>query len=272
VDILLNGLDAWFNDATLDYSKYPRTYQKLIKEQTALGWRQLFQGRLTTEWARLQDRHLHDIKAHSNFKTGTLWTTNIITTLWKAFFTMWEARNAVVHGADSSSRQKSRRDRAAISLRHLHAKRNEVLATDQGLFLTDSPEALDHWVETHSATYIENWLQIWKPVILDSAKAAHAFAIRSVRPLYEYFSPVYTPPPSRRPPKPRYKSNAHTVHDRRKPRKKKPATPPARNHSILAFFKRRTTIPTTHPGQASRPAPAQTLPPGSPPLESSTIR
>ena len=93
---------------------------------------------------------------------------------------MWEARNAVVHGADSSSRQTARQEHAAVSLRHLHSKRNEVLAADQGLVISDTPEDLEHWVETHSATYIENWLSIWKPVIIDSAKAAHAFAIKSV--------------------------------------------------------------------------------------------
>jgi hypothetical protein len=272
VDLLLNGIDAWFHGVPLDPSKYPRIFHRLIREQTAIGWRQIFQGRMTSEWARLQDNHLRDIKALSNFKSGTLWTTTIITTTWKSFFTMWEARNAVVHGADTSTRQQARRDHAAISLRHLHTKQDDVLATDRKLFISDCPKALDHWVNTHTATYIENWLKIWKPVIIDSAKAAQAFAIKSVLPLREYFSPTYTPPSSRRPPKPRYKPNAHTVHDRQKPKKKRKPVPPLRNHSILAFFKRQPTPPTTQSGSVLRPAPALPLPPETPPLVSSTIR
>jgi hypothetical protein len=264
--LLLNGLDAWFHDVSLDKTKYPRLFHRLIEEQNTLGWRQIFQGRLTKEWARLQDSHLREIKAHSNSKTGTLWTSNIITTVWKTFFTMWEARNAVVHGADSSTRHKKRRDHAAIALRHLHTKCDDVLATDRSLFISESPDVLNHWVNTHTATYIENWLKIWKPVILDSAKAAQAFAIRSVRPLQEYFAPTYTPKGSRRPPKPRYKSNSHTVHDRQKPRKKKQPTPPSRNHSILAFFNRRkpTQPPTlVQPDQLPQ-HPSLPIPPSSP--------
>jgi hypothetical protein len=135
-------------------------------------------------------------------------------------------RSAGPEWADSETRQQARRDHAVISMRHLHTKHHEVLATDQNLFLCQLPDELNHWVEKHSTTYIENLLQIWKLVVLDNVKAAHTFAIKSVRPLYEYFTPIYTPPVSGRPPlKPWYKSNAHTVHDRRKPCKKSSVTP-----------------------------------------------
>jgi hypothetical protein len=271
-DILLNGLDCWFTGTALVTSKYPRLFYRLITEQTLISWRQIFQGRMSTEWARMQNLHLRKINACSNSNTGTLWTKNIITTVWKTFFIMWEARNSVVHGDDPGTHKKARREHAALSIHHLHSKRDEVLATDTNLFISDTTEGLDHWVNTHTATYVENWLKIWKPVLLDSAKAAQAFTTCSVRPLREYFSPIYTPPTSRRPPKPRYKTNAHTIHDRHKPRTKKKFTRPTRNHSILASFQRQTPTTTIDTGQALQPSPATTKLPDTPFLDLSTSK
>jgi hypothetical protein len=247
VDILIEGLATWFNAGTIDKAAYPTSFHRLIHEQSQLGWRQLFQGRMSNEWARLQDIYLRRIQSTANSQTGLLWTTTIITTIWKEFFIMWETRNTAVHGKDNESRHTARIHRATIELKHLHKKQPDVLATDRALFLGDNPEAIDQWVQTHTATHIENWLRVWKPVILDSAKAAQAFALQSVRPIREYFNPTHTPAPSRRPPKPRYTTNAHTVHDRNRVRKKRTRQPPARNHSILAFFTRRkTTLPITN--------------------------
>jgi hypothetical protein len=107
---------------------------------------------------------------------------------------MWETRNQAVHGKDSESRQKARIRRATIELRHLHKKRNTVLATDRDLFLGENDNDLTQWIQTHSATHIENWLRVWKPVLVDSVKAAPAFALQSVRPLREYFQTTRNPP------------------------------------------------------------------------------
>jgi hypothetical protein len=240
VDILLNGIDAWFNDIPLNKLDYPRTFHKLIAEQTALGWRQIFQGRMSLEWSSLQDQHLRQLQITANCHTGLLWTTNVITTVWKEFFTMWSNRNTAIHGKDSDTRHKSRLRHAAVQLKHLHLKRTDVLATDRDLFIGDTDESIDRWVQARSATHIENWLRIWKPVILDSAKAAHAFAIKSVRPIHQYFAPVAPlVPTSRRPPKPRYTTREHTRFDRNQVRKKRPHTRPPTNHSITTFFRRR---------------------------------
>jgi hypothetical protein len=240
VDILLNGIDAWINSSPFDKTKYPIIYHRLIDEQSALGWRQIFQGRMTMEWARLQDQHLRQLKITSNCQSGLLWTTNILTTVWKEFFVMWTARNAAIHGQDSSSRQKARLRHAAVEVKHLHSKRDSVLATDRDLFIGDNDAAIDQWIQKRSATHIENWLRIWKPVIIDSAKAAHAFAVKSVLPIHTYFAPVAPlVPTSRRPPKPRYTTREHTRFDRNQVRKKRPLTRPAANHSITTFFTRR---------------------------------
>jgi hypothetical protein len=57
--ILLTALEAWFTNTPADFSQYPTQYSHLIQQQMQIGWRQLFNGHLSTEWSQLQDEHLH---------------------------------------------------------------------------------------------------------------------------------------------------------------------------------------------------------------------
>jgi hypothetical protein len=233
---LLNGIDAWFHSIELDHNRYPRTFHKLILDQTAMGWWQIFQGRMCREWARLQNQHLHQQNAANNSTSGLLWTTSIITTVWKEYFAMWEVRNDAVHGSDSETRQIARRRKLKVELHHLHNKRNLVLHTDRDLFLAANPEDLDTHIERTNVNHLENWLRMWKPVILESAKTAAALSIQSVRPIRTYFARLQPVKLTHHPPKPRYDKRFHTRHDRNRVRKK--TLPPPSNHSILSFFSR----------------------------------
>jgi hypothetical protein len=240
IDILINGLDAWFTDTPLDKTRYPQKYHALIDNQASMGWRQIFQGRMCREWSRLQDRHLIDQQARNHTSSGLLWTTSIITTVWTSYFEMWDKRNKAVHGEDHKTRQIARRRKLAIELRHLHSQRDQALYTDHDIFIGDTPEDLEHYLDRTNVHHIENWLLIWKPVIVDSVKTAAALAISSVRPIREYFARLITPTPSRRPPKPRYDRRFHSLHDNHRVKRQRKRKPPPRNHSILAYFARQT--------------------------------
>jgi hypothetical protein len=81
--ILLTALEAWFTDTPANFSTYPPQYSHLIQQQMQIGWRQLFNGRLSTEWSRLQDEHLHQQGLHNKKTTGLLWTTMILSKIWE---------------------------------------------------------------------------------------------------------------------------------------------------------------------------------------------
>jgi hypothetical protein len=57
----------------------------------------LFNGRLSAEWANLQDNHLHANKLARKTQSGTLWTANIITAIWALFEVIWKLRNEVIY-------------------------------------------------------------------------------------------------------------------------------------------------------------------------------
>jgi hypothetical protein len=247
-DLLIKGLDAWLSSSTLEITDFPPSLHPLILSQTRIGWRQLFQGRFSLEWIKLQDTYLQELGIHRADTTGTLWVTRIITVIWKQFLLMWEERNASVHGHDSATRKIATHKRIATEFRFVHTKRTEVLHTDRELFIGDNTDDVEAFIETTTPKYLENWLQIWRPVILDSAKAAAAFALTSVQPLTNYFDTLRSEPQSKRPPKPRYSKSAHTRHDGTDCVCCQPAPkPPVRNYQITKFFSRRFKLIETRP-------------------------
>jgi hypothetical protein len=82
LDILIDGLHTWFSHSTVDSSRYPCSYHKLIREQNEIGWRHLFNGHLTTQWRVKQDRYILKMKIKMRTNTGTGWALRTMTTLW----------------------------------------------------------------------------------------------------------------------------------------------------------------------------------------------
>jgi hypothetical protein len=243
IDVLIQGIDAWLTGSQLDIETFPSSLHPLITSQTAIGWRHLFQGRFSLEWSHLQDQYLQEIGLYHSDTTGTLWVTRMITVIWKQFFMMWEQRNQQVHGHDKTTQRKAKRRRLASEFKHLHSKRPEVLHTDRDLFIGTTEDDVDTFIETATPKYIENWLQVWRPVILDSVKAAAAYALKSVPPLTTYFESLRPLPPLKRPQKPRYTKTAHTRNDGTdRVRRKRRRRPPARNYQITRFFSRRSKL------------------------------
>jgi hypothetical protein len=98
-------MEAWLNDTDADFSSIPPLYNTLIQQQTRIGWCQLFNGRISTKWACLQDEYLIDRNLQTKKKTGQLWATQIITGIWDGWTLVWTIRNKVIHGHDRASRQ-----------------------------------------------------------------------------------------------------------------------------------------------------------------------
>ena len=57
-ELALSVSEKWFlaiEDLTLDPQDYPAQVTNIILEQNAIGWRQLFNGRFSKAWSKLQD-------------------------------------------------------------------------------------------------------------------------------------------------------------------------------------------------------------------------
>ena len=188
-NILIDGLEQWFRESHIDPSKYPPQFQLLIRQQTAIGWRQIFSGRMSNEWNRLQADH-----AYRNGKrdqaASLLWTTNIICSIWKEWFDLWDLRNGVIHGHDSTSRNKAKRDRAEQEIRLIYDSREAMLPADRD-HLEDNAE--DH-ITGKSTQRLQNWLHTYRGLFKKSIADAKKRSVTGVRSIRSYFLPIQEPP------------------------------------------------------------------------------
>jgi hypothetical protein len=67
----------------------------------------------------------------------------------------------------------------------LHSKQDQVLAVDSNVFI-GVPAALETFLLVTTATHIQNWIYVWKPIILSSVQRAKDWSIHGVRTLTEY--------------------------------------------------------------------------------------
>jgi hypothetical protein len=236
LDILITGLDCWFKGVRIDPARFPRRYHKLIQEQTLIGWRHLFNGHLTNEWRQKQDYFVRRRKIRTLTHTGSGWSLRTLTILWTEFLHLWKMRNESIHGHDSSTQQQARRRQLRIEIEMLHTKRDQVLASDSDIFKGDTPAELQHFLDTSSATHVQNWLHVWKPFILSSIKSAKELSLNGVQTLQTYFTPTTALP---------HRPLTARVHRTARPRQRDPMAlpqPSYRFRSLRSFF---STIQST---------------------------
>ena len=183
--ILLTALEAWLTNTPADFSQYPTQYSHLIRQQTQIGWRQLFNGRLSTEWSRLQDEYLYQQGLHNKKTTGLLWATTVLSKIWEEWTSIWNIRNQVIHGHDQTSRLNIQRLEAETELRAIYDERELLLPADQDHLFDD--------VNTHlaySTNSIRNWLNTYQGLFTDSISKAKKRALDGVHSIRSYFQPA----------------------------------------------------------------------------------
>lgn len=200
--ILVQGLHAWFEEREFSSNGFPNKFHRLIAQQNAIGWQQIFHGRFSTEWARLQDDHLihltHQIDKGAYVqgtmkRTGDQWCQDITTVLWKQWSTLWRLRNEVVHGRDEQDRRRQKEKENMRKLRHIYSQREFMEPSVQEL-LFDNIQ--DH--EKLPSYAIQNWLAVHESVFAHSIKQVTRCAIQGVRNIRSYFTvtpqqPVLSP-------------------------------------------------------------------------------
>jgi hypothetical protein len=167
-------------------NQYAAELHPLIRTQTRIGWRQMFNGRFCKQWGDIQSTHLYRIRHHlpNKYNTRQKWQVAIITTLWENWYVLWKMRNADVHGADEASRIRAEKREVARKLSMIYAQRNHMEPSVQALLYPDIQTHLEQptWV-------IQNWLAIQGPVFMTSIRAVKAKAIQNVRSIRSYFPP-----------------------------------------------------------------------------------
>ena len=193
LDILLEGLSAWFEDRQPAFNFQSVKYNALISRQNKAGWDQILYGRFVIDWRNIQDEHLHSMHNTKQQQTGRTWVTKTTKLIWHQIYTTWEIRNDTLHGIDQSSIEVARLERAMRETEALYEVKTDVLPRDYDLFYTTIDEHYEH--ETTSRG-LRQWIHTWKPVILQSIKQATTLGTRGLANIRQFFTlPIPPEPP-----------------------------------------------------------------------------
>ena len=181
--LLQRGLLEWFRgNEVMPVEGYPDDFVALIYSQNAIGWRQLFNGKWSTHWARIQGAYAGESQDHETSVLGDKWNVAIIQTIWVQWGVLWKTRNETVHGNDLLTRKAAEMEILKRRMRAVYALDTRVEPAVAYVFRQPMEEHL-----AKGAHYVTNWLAIYDPLVRESAKRATARDIQGMRPLTEYF-------------------------------------------------------------------------------------
>jgi hypothetical protein len=174
------------DELILDPLAYPPQVHKLIEEQNAIGWRQLFSGRFSREWAPIQDASYSRAPPPDGQqkRTGLRWQTKFILKIWEDWDDRWSDRNKALHGHDAATRSQAMRRETRRHLDSIYREREFMEPHVQALLL-NSPEA--HAAQSVSTT--RNWIATHQAMFRNSVRRVKARTLLGMRSIRSHFQP-----------------------------------------------------------------------------------
>ena len=128
------AIAEWFETGHAPLNKYPEKFHEAIWSQGAIGWRQIFNGRISRHW----------LKHQGNTKTSSgkvwmdyIWGVSIVETCLQMMIDLWELINEEVHSKEEATKQQKRKAKAAISVGALHDLEEIARSSYSFLFYQD---------------------------------------------------------------------------------------------------------------------------------------
>ena len=111
------AMSEWFEIGYVSLYKYQEKFHDAIWSQGAIGWRQIFNGRILRHWLEHQG---NTKTSKGRLRMDYAWGASIVETCLQMMIDLWEMRNEEVYGKEEVTKQQKRKEKAAISVRELH--------------------------------------------------------------------------------------------------------------------------------------------------------
>ena len=133
--------------------------RNLAAAQEAIGWTNLFKGRISKQWIERQRHHIGDKATTKN--NALNWATTVIDHFFTQWFKVWDQRNLDRHGNNYQGRANKLKDVAFREMTQLYTFEEAVPDDIRWLFQTPLEECL-HWPLFRQQAWITNWEHIIK--------------------------------------------------------------------------------------------------------------
>jgi len=130
---------------------YDQTHHAHIKEafekQCEIGWDEFLRGRISSRWGNIMQTYYRTMNLGS-FRNGMAWEVKVIHTMWQIFLQTWQARNNLLHGADTTENRQIRSLDIDQQVRNAYRlDQNCIAPQHQGLF-TNLHDTLNNLLDT----------------------------------------------------------------------------------------------------------------------------
>ena len=160
---LASAISEWFETGHVSVNKYPAKFHEAIWSQGAIGWRQIFNGKISRHWLGHQG---HTKTSQGRLRMDYIWGANIVETCLRMMIDLWEMRKEEVYGKEEGTKQQIRKEKAATRVRELHKLQETARPSDAKLFYAD----MDRQIETSTAATLEGFVAMKTKSIHNSVK------------------------------------------------------------------------------------------------------
>jgi hypothetical protein len=104
---MLNLLEIGLSESltqtwTAETSHVSTVWKQSIIDQNSIGWRQLYNGRISLSLIETMDNHYRELGLNEMKFTGTRWAIRLIVNLWSIILELWKTRNEIIHDNEST--------------------------------------------------------------------------------------------------------------------------------------------------------------------------
>jgi hypothetical protein len=190
---IMTGLHRWIQTGRDDYKPTRRCFRTLALSQSAIGWAQIWRGRISLEFASHQEKFFRRNHADSTKCTGPLWAKKFIVRLWDFFEILWKNRNDALHPDDPAAAARLHLAALRTRVHKVYSQAASFRGQDRAFFRTPVETRMQDTPRT-----IENWLLQVEPLVVAIASTPVTHDL-SQRTLHFYFqlqseSQTSTPP------------------------------------------------------------------------------
>ncbi|KAI2500968.1 hypothetical protein MHU86_13513 [Fragilaria crotonensis] len=182
-EYLFVTIRTWLTDGEVRaVDGFPRAFQQLTESQSAIGWRHVFSGRFSVQWAIAQSCHLEQEDVDQPTTAGVQWLVEIITTIWQQWRELWKHRNNIVHGKDEAAQHQIQKRILENRIHKVYELKHRVEPSLKHVFTSTAQYHIDK-----GNTHMTNWLAVHELAAIESEAKATSRAIQGTRSILSYF-------------------------------------------------------------------------------------
>ena len=94
-EIIIKSIKAWRNPSPNNFTETGNlAIHQALAEQDVIGWNNLFNGFISSQWKIIQQKYLREI---GSMKSPILWISRFQRRIWEIPWALWQHRNGFLH-------------------------------------------------------------------------------------------------------------------------------------------------------------------------------